>query len=396
MASDSSASKLPPKPSILNNPTYRAIFFQVLVIGAVIFAGVTIVNNTIFNLEKQGIASGFGFLDTTAGFAIITHLIEYSEESTYGRVFFVGLLNTILIAFIGVVIATILGFIIGVARLSHNWIIAKIATVYIEIIRNVPLLLQIFFWYFGVLRQLPGPKQSVEVFGTFFLNNRGVYSPNPLPEDGFGFVWIAFFIGIIATVAVKRWAGKRQEATGQQFPVFLTALGLIVGFPMLVFLMMGMPLEFDHPELKGFNYRGGLVLTPEFICLLIALSVYTAAFIAEIVRAGIMAVSHGQSEAAHALGLRNGPTLRLVIIPQALRVIIPPLTSQYLNLTKNSSLAVAIAYPDLVSVFGGTTLMQTGQAVEILAMTMGVYLTLSLLISAFMNWYNKKMALVER
>ncbi len=402
MASDQSAGapsasiKTPPSPSFWNNPTYRALFFQILVIAIVIAAGVFIINNTLYNLEKQGIASGFGFLNTTAGFAIITHLIEYSEESTYGRVFFVGLLNTILISFIGVIIATVLGFIIGVARLSNNWIIAKIATVYIEIIRNIPLLLQIFFWYFGVLRQLPGPKQSIDVFGTFFLNNRGVYSPNPIPEAGFSLVWIALLVGIGATFFVQRWAHKRQDATGQQFPVFYTALGLIIGLPVLVFLFSGMPLHFDYPELKGFNYRGGLVLTPEFICLLLALSFYTAAFIAEIVRAGIMAVSHGQTEAAHALGLRNGPTLRLVIIPQALRVIIPPLTSQYLNLTKNSSLAVAIAYPDLVSVFGGTTLMQTGQAVEILAMTMGVYLTLSLLISAFMNWYNKKMALVER
>lgn len=402
MASDTSAgtqsaeTKLPPKPSILNNPTYRALFFQVLVIGIVIYAGVTIVNNTIYNLEKQGIASGFGFLDTTAGFSIITTLIEYSEESTYGRVFFVGLFNTILISFIGVIAATILGFIIGVARLSHNWIISKVASVYIEVIRNVPLLLQIFFWYFGVVRQLPGPKQSIELFDVYFLNNRGFYSPNPISEDGFGLVWIALFVGLIATVIVKRWATKRQEQTGEQFPIFLTALGLIIGLPVLAFLVMGMPLHFEYPELKGFNFKGGLVLTPEFICLLLALTIYTASFIAEIVRAGIMAVSKGQSEAAHALGLRNGPTLRLVIIPQALRVIIPPLTSQYLNLTKNSSLAVAIAYPDLVSVFGGTTLMQTGQAVEILAMTMAVYLTLSLLISAFMNWYNKKMALVER
>lgn len=392
----SAASKQPPKPSILNNPTYRALFFQVLVIGAVIFAGATIINNTLYNLEKQGIASGFGFLETTAGFSIITTLIEYSEESTYGRVFFVGLFNTMLISVIGVVAATVLGFIIGVARLSNNWIISKVAAVYIEIVRNIPLLLQIFFWYFGVVRQLPSPKQSIELFDMYFFNNRGLYSPNPIPDDGFGFVWIAFFIGLIGTFVVRRWARKRQEQTGEQFPVFLSALGLIIALPVVVFLIMGMPLHFEYPELKGFNFKGGLVLTPEFICLLLALTIYTAAFIAEIVRAGIMAVSKGQSEAAHALGLRNGPTLRLVVIPQALRVIIPPLTSQYLNLTKNSSLAVAIAYPDLVSVFGGTTLMQTGQAVEILAMTMAVYLTLSLLISSFMNWYNKKMALVER
>lgn len=388
--------QVPPKPSLLNNPTYRALFFQVLVIGAVIFCGVFIVSNTLANLEKQGIASGFDFLDTTAGFSIIMHLVEYSEESTYGRVFFVGLLNTITVSIVGIIFATILGFIIGVARLSPNWLISKVAAVYIEITRNIPLLLQIFFWYFAVLRQLPGPKQSIELFDSIFFNKRGLYTPNPIPDDGFGYVWLAFFAGIIATWFVRRWAVKRQENTGEQFPVFFSALGLIIGFPVIVFLIMGMPVHVVYPELKGFNYTGGMVLIPEFICLVLALSIYTAAFIAEIVRAGIMAVSKGQSEAAHALGLRHGPTLRLVVIPQALRVIIPPLTSQYLNLTKNSSLAVAIAYPDLVSVFGGTTLMQTGQAVEIIAITMAVYLTLSLLISLFMNWYNEKMALVER
>ncbi|MBC8270407.1 MAG: amino acid ABC transporter permease [Rhodospirillaceae bacterium] len=365
-------------------------------IGAVILGGYTIVSNTLANLDKQGIASGFGFMDTTAGFAIIMHLVEYSEESSYGRVFFVGLLNTVVVSVVGIIFATILGFIIGVARLSNNWLISKVATVYIEIIRNIPLLLQIFFWYFAVLRQLPGPKQSIELFGSIFFNKRGLYTPNPIPDDGFGFVWITFFAAIVATFLIRRWAKKRQELTGQQFPVFFTALGLIIGLPILVFVAMGMPLYFDYPALTGFNYTGGMVLIPEFICLALALSIYTAAFIAEIVRAGIMAVSKGQSEAAHALGLRHGPTLRLVVIPQALRVIIPPLTSQYLNLTKNSSLAVAIAYPDLVSVFAGTTLMQTGQAVEIVAITMAVYFTLSLLISSFMNWYNEKMALVER
>ncbi len=386
----------PPSPSILNNPVYRAIFFQVVVLGAIIFGCVFVIGNTLDNLAKMGIASGFGFLDTTAGFAIIMHLVEYSEESTYGRVFIVGLLNTIVVSAVAIFFATILGFIVGVARLSNNWIVSKVATVYIETLRNIPLLLQIFFWYFAVLRQLPGPKQSITLFESYFLNNRGLYSPNPIPEAGFGLVPIALAIGIIATIALKRWATKRQELTGQQFPVFWSAIGLIIGLPILAFVVTGFPLAWEYPELKGFNYRGGLVIIPEFACLVIALSLYTASFIAEIVRAGIMAVSKGQSEAAHALGLRNAPTLRLVVIPQALRVIIPPLTSQYLNLTKNSSLAVAIAYPDIVSIFAGTTLMQTGQAVEIIAITMGVYLSLSLIISMFMNWYNNKMALVER
>ena len=386
----------PSKPSMMNNPVYRALFFQAVILGGVIAAGVYIVGNTMDNLARQGIASGFGFLDSTSGFAIIMHLIEYSESSTHGTVFLVGLLNTLIVSLFSIVLATILGFIIGVARLSNNWLISKIATVYIEVIRNIPLLLQIFFWYFGVVRNLPSPKKSIELMDSFFLNNRGLYSPSPVPESGFSSVIIAFIIGIVATIIISRWAHKRQDATGQQFPVFFTALGLIIGLPLLALLVTGFPVTWDYPALKGFNFQGGMVIIPEFASLALALSIYTAAFIAEIVRAGITAVSGGQSEAAHALGLRNGPTLRLVIIPQALRVIIPPLTSQYLNLTKNSSLATAIAYPDMVSVFAGTTLNQTGQAVEVLAITMAVYLTISLSISAFMNWYNNKMALVER
>jgi len=386
----------PAAPSVINNPVYRAIFFQVLVLGGVILGGIYIVNNTLSNLEKQGIASGFDFLETTAGFSIIMHLIDYSPESSYGRAFLVGLLNTLLVSGISIVFATILGFIIGVARLSHNWIVAKLAAVYIEVLRNIPLLLQILFWYTAVLKPLPLPKQSISLFDSIFLNNRGLYTPNPIFEDGFGVIVIAFFVAVAGIIAIARWAKKRQEATGQQFPVFYTSLGLIVGLPLLAAIAMGFPMSWEHPELGGFNFRGGLVLIPECVALTFALSTYTATLIAEIVRAGIMAVNKGQTEASYSLGLRPGPTLRLVIIPQALRVIIPPLTSQYLNLTKNSSLAAAIAYPDIVLVFAGTVLMQTGQAVEIVAITMAVYLTLSLLISAFMNWYNKKMALVER
>ena len=392
----------PAKPPIWNDPFYRALFFQLLVFAVVILVAVELVQNTRANLERQGIASGFEFLERTAGFAVgETHLLElfadpYVEEDSYGKTFIVGLLNTIFIAFWGIVFATILGFIMGVMRLSSNWLIARLATVYIETLRNIPLLLQIFFWYFAVLRPLPGPRQSVEFFDRFFLNNRGLSYPKPLYEDGFGVVVWAFLLGVVAAIVISRWARKRQEQTGEQFHSFWVGLGLIVGLPIVAFLVMGMPLAFEIPELKGFNFRGGDVMSPEFVALLLALATYTAAFIAEIVRAGILAVSHGQTEAAYAVGLRPGPTLRLVIIPQALRVIIPPLTSQYLNLTKNSSLAAAIAYPDLVLVFAGTTLMQTGQAVEIILMTMLVYLTLSLLISAFMNWYNKKMALVER
>ena len=386
----------PGKPPIWNDPTYRAIFFQLVLLAFVVGFGLYIFNNTTANLERQGIASGFGFLQTTAGFDIITHLIDYSEESSYGRAFWVSLINTLVLAAIGIVLATVLGVIVGIARLSPNWLIARIASVYIETIRNIPLLLQIFFWYFAVLRAVPHPRDSMNLLDTFFLNNRGLYSPAPLFEHGFWLIPAALGIAIIAIITISIWAKRRQERTGEQFHTFWVSLAIFIGLPLVAAIVTGFPLSWEYPELKGFNFQGGLVIIPEFIAMLLALSIYTAAFIAEIVRAGIQAVSHGQTEAAYALGLRPSPTLRLVILPQALRVIIPPLTSQYLNLTKNSSLATAIAYPELVSVFAGTVLNQTGQAIEIIAITMAVYLTISLLISLFMNWYNQKMALVER
>jgi len=388
----------PARPPVWNDPVYRALFFQALVLAGVIAVGVFLVNNTLNNLERQGIASGFEFLDRTAGFSIgETHFgLSYHEENTYARTFFVGLANTIWVSMWGVALATILGFIIGVLRLSTNWLVSRLAMVYIELLRNIPLLLQIFFWYFAVLRQLPAPRNSVQLFDSFFLNNRGLAYPAGIPADGFWVVAVAFVIAIVASIVLLRWARARQDATGERFPAWWASLGLVVGLPLLAFLVMGQPLHWEYPVLRGFNFQGGAVMSPEFVSLLMALSLYTAAFIAEIVRSGIQAVSHGQTEASLALGLRRGQTLRLVIIPQAMRVIIPPLTSQYLNLTKNSSLAAAIAYPDIVLVFAGTTLMQTGQAVEIIAMTMAVYLTLSLLISSFMNWYNQRMALVER
>ena len=396
MAKEISATLKPAKPPFWNDPVYRALFFQVLVLGGVLALGYVLVSNTLANLEKQGIASGFGFMKSTAGFSILMTLIDYTEEDSYFWAFIVSLLNTLLVAGIGIFFATILGFIVGVARLSSNWVLSKMAAVYIETLRNIPLLLQIFFWYFAVLRQLPGPRNSVNLFDTFFLNIRGLYSPYPVPEAGFNVVGWSFVVAVAAIFYIARWAHKRQEATGQQFHTVYVSLAILIGFPLLASIIMGFPLGWEYPELKGFNFTGGLSLIPELVALVLALSLYTASFIAEIVRAGIMAVNHGQTEASYALGLRPGPTLRLVVIPQALRVIIPPLTSQYLNLTKNSSLAAAIAYPDIVLVFAGTILMQTGQAVEIIAITMGVYLTISLLISAFMNWYNKKMALVER
>jgi len=382
------------RPRPWNDPRVRALAFQILVVLAVIAGLVYLVQNTLHNLEQRGISTGFDFLSTEAGFGIIQTLVPYDETSTFGRTFVVGLLNTLLVSALGILLATLLGFVIGVARLSSNWLVARLAGAYIEVFRNIPLLLQIFFWYFAVLRALPGPRQSLALPDWAFLNIRGLYLPEPIPQPGFGLVLAASAIALGATLALARWARRRRETTGRPFPTGYAAAAVLIGIPVAAYLATGRPLDWELPALRGFNFQGGLVLIPELMALLIALSIYTAAFIAEIVRAGILSVSHGQTEAAYALGLRPGLTLRLVVIPQALRVIIPPLTSQYLNLTKNSSLATAIGYPDLVSVFAGTTLNQTGQAVEVIAMTMAVYLTLSLVISLFMNWYNRHKALV--
>lgn len=384
------------KQNILYNPTFRAIIFQVLAILALVGFFYTIVNNALINLDSRGIATGFGFLNDEAGFGIGLSLIEYDETHTYGRTFIVGLLNTALVSVIGIIFATVLGFVIGVARLSHNWLVSRFAAVYIETFRNIPLLLQIFFWYFAVLQALPSPRQSMSLGEAVFLNVRGLYFMKPVFEAGSILIAVALVAAICASIVLSIWANNKQKLTGQQTPVVSISLSLIIGLPVLAFFIAGMPISLEYPELKGFNFRGGISIIPELAALVIALSIYTASFIAEIVRSGINAVSHGQTEAAMALGLPRGRTLKLVVIPQALRIIIPPLTSQYLNLTKNSSLAMAIGYPDLVSIFAGTTLNQTGQAIEIIAMTMAVYLTLSLLTSFLMNIYNQKVALVER
>ena len=381
--------------SFWNDPDKRALLFQVLLVLGLAAFLLIIINNTLSNLEQRGITTGFDFLNVEAGFGILQSLIPYTEADSYGRTFFVGLLNTLIVSILGIIAATFLGFLLGVGRLSQNWLISRICTIYVEIFRNIPLLLQIFFWYVAVLRPLPSPKQSFEFMGTF-LNNRGLYLPEPVAQSGFGLVIFAIIIGFVGAWLMGRWAAKRKDETGQDFPVIWAALGLIVGLPLIVFLLAGAPMTVEYPELKGFNFRGGITIIPELIALWLALTIYTAAFIAEIVRGGILAVPHGQLEASSALGLPRGRTLRFIIIPQAMRVIIPPLTSQYLNLTKNSSLATAIGYPDLVSVFMGTTLNQTGQAIEIIFMTMAVYLTLSILTSMFMNWYNKRSAMIER
>lgn len=394
--SSSVANKPSAASNLIYNPTFRSVVFQVIAILALVFFFYTIVNNALTNLNARGIATGFDFLSQEAGFGIGLTLIEYDETFSYGHTFVVGLLNTALVSFLGIILATFLGFVMGIARLSSNWLVSRFAAVYIEIFRNVPLLLQIFFWYFAVLQALPSPRQSLSLGETIFLNVRGLFLPKPIFESGSAFIFIALVAGIIATLVIGVWAKNKQKLTGQQTPMGRIALALIVGLPALVYVMAGMPISAEYPELRGFNYQGGISIIPELAALLIALSIYTAAFIAEIVRSGINAVSHGQTEAAMSLGLPRSRTLKLIIIPQALRIIIPPLTSQYLNLTKNSSLAMAIGYPDLVSVFAGTTLNQTGQAIEIIAMTMAVYLTLSLATSALMNIYNKKVALVER
>lgn len=384
------------KQSIIYNPTFRSVIFQAIAIIALVFFVYTIVNNALANLDSRGIATGFGFLTQEAGFGIGLTLIEYNETYSYDRTFFVGLLNTALVSVLGIIFATIIGFLMGIARLSSNWLVSRFAAVYIETFRNIPLLLQIFFWYFAVLQALPSPRESISIGDSLFINVRGLYMTRPVFEEGSNLIFIAFAVALVFSFAFSRWAKKKQEATGEQTPVFTVSMATIIGLPLIAFFVAGMPVSLEYPELKGFNFRGGISIIPELAALVLALSIYTASFIAEIVRSGINAVSHGQTEAAMALGLSRSKTLRLVVIPQAMRIIIPPLTSQYLNLTKNSSLAMAIGYPDLVSVFAGTTLNQTGQAIEIIAMTMGVYLTLSLLTSLVMNIYNAKMALVER
>ncbi|EGQ8518066.1 amino acid ABC transporter permease [Vibrio parahaemolyticus] len=394
--SPSTMSKPSGSKSLIYNPAFRSAIFQIIAIAALVFFFYTIINNALNNLDARGIATGFGFLNQEAGFGIGLTLIEYNETYSYGRTFIVGLLNTALVSVLGIILATAIGFTMGVARLSTNWLVSRLAAVYIETFRNIPLLLQIFFWYFAVLQALPSARQSLNLGEAIFLNVRGLYFPAPVFNEGSGVVIAAFVIGLIATISISIWARNKQRLTGQQTPMGRIGLGLLVGLPLLVYFVSGMPISLEYPELKGFNFKGGISIIPELAALLLALSVYTAAFIAEIVRSGINAVSHGQTEAAMSLGLPRAKTLKLVVIPQALRIIIPPLTSQYLNLTKNSSLAMAIGYPDLVSVFAGTTLNQTGQAIEIIAMTMGVYLTLSLLTSALMNLYNRKVALVER
>ncbi len=387
----------PPRRQLsLNDPAFRGFVYQAVVAVAVIVFLVWIINNTAINLKAQNKTSGFDFLWKTAGFDISFTLFAWDRTSFYWQAFLVGLTNTILVAAIGIVVATVIGFVVGIARLSRNFLISGLATVYIETLRNIPLLLQLFFWYFAVLKAMPAVRNSIALPFDSFINQRGVFVPKPIPNEQFVWVWVGFAIAVVAIIVLRIWAKRRLEQTGRRFPVFITSVALLIGVSTLFGLASGASVTFDPPVLSRFNFNGGLDIPPELLALVFGLSLYTAAFIAETVRGGILSVSHGQSEAAQALGLRDGDRLRLVVVPQAMRVIVPPLTSQYLNLTKNSSLGAAIGYPELVNVFTGTTLNQTGRAIEVIAMTMAVYLTLSLLTSALMNWYNARVKLVER
>lgn len=379
----------------LYDPRLRGIASQIVVVLLIAWGLYEIVVNTQANLTKLNQNFGFDFLGKAAGFDLSTSLIFYSSSSTYGRALQVGFFNTAMVALIGIFLTTILGFLIGIMRLSRNWVVSRFATLYIEIVRNIPLLLQMFIWYALVLKPLPGPKQALDIAGSVFISNRGIIMPQPFFGDGALLAVIFFIAALIGTWAFRLWARKKQEKTGKAIPAWLISLPVIILSPVLGLALAGWPVTWNFPELAGFNFRGGMTLVPEFVALLLALVIYTAAFIAENVRSGILAVSHGQTEAAHALGLDSAKTLRLVIIPQAMRVIIPPMASQYLNLTKNSSLAVAIGYPDLMYT-GGTVNNQSGKAIEVFSILLVVYLTTSILTSLFMNWFNTRMKLVER
>jgi general L-amino acid transport system permease protein len=383
------------KVAVWYDPQKRSIFYQIGVLLMVGVLGYYLISNTLANLERQSIATGFGFLEKEAAFEIGESLIPYSAADTYARALLVGVLNTLLVSFIGIILTVILGAFIGIARLSTNWLLSRLAAIYIEVFQDIPVLLQLFFWYAFFYEILPSPRQALNPFKGVFLSNRGLVFA--IPEHHIAHVYMAFavFLGGSGVFLLRRWATKRQAGTGALFPVFRVSVGILILAPLLAWLLGGAPLKMNVPQLQGFNFQGGLNVSPEFSALLLGLVLYTAAFVAEVVRAGIQSVSKGQREAAMSIGLKPGQVLNLVILPQALRVIIPPLTSQMLNLTKNSSLAVAIGYPDFVSV-AGTSINQTGQAIEGVALIMFVYLCFSLSTSAFMNWYNKKIALVER
>ncbi|MDA0240730.1 MAG: amino acid ABC transporter permease [Proteobacteria bacterium] len=382
---------------IWRDENFRGVAIQILVVLAFFLTVTWLISNVVANFASLNKSFGFEFLWTLpANYDINQSLIAYNNQDTHLRASVVGLLNTFLVAGIGIVFATVMGFILGAIRLSNNWLISRIAYVYIEVTRNIPLLLHILFWHGIIINTMPRPRQAIDIGGTVFLTNRGIFSPKPILEDGAGIVSVAFLASVIAAIFIHRYAKKRQENTGQQLPALRIGLAVIVVVTVGAYFASGSPISLDIPKLAGFNFQGGISLIPELIALTWALSIYTSAFIAETVRAGILAVHQGQTEAAASLGLRPNRVLTLVVVPQALRVIIPPLTSQYLNLTKNSSLAIAIGYMDLVATLGGITLNQTGREMEAMILVMLIYLSISLSISAFMNWYNNRVRLVER
>jgi general L-amino acid transport system permease protein len=386
---------VPDKVPFWLDPKKRAVLFQIAVWLLAILLAYYLISNTLVNLEKQSIATGWGFLNKESAFEIGESLISYSAANTYARALVVGALNTLKVAFIGIILTIVLGAIIGIARLSSNWLISKLASIYIEVMQDVPILLQLFFWYAMFYEIFPSPRQALNPVDGVFLCNRGLIFAVPEAHPAYKYMLAAFILGCVVVYFLRRWSRRRQAKTGRIFPIFSVSLGILIGMPLVTWLAFGAPLEMSVPKLTGFNFKGGLTMSPEFIALLLGLVLYTAAFVAEVVRAGIQSVSKGQREAAMSIGLKPAHVLNLVILPQALRVIIPPLTSQMLNLTKNSSLAVAIGYPDFVSV-ANTTINQTGQSIEGVALIMVVYLLFSLSTSAFMNWYNKRVKLVER
>ncbi|MDM7946420.1 MAG: amino acid ABC transporter permease [Oceanibaculum nanhaiense] len=382
--------------SMVNDERYRAVFYQIVAFAVIMWCGWFLFTTTSQNLATRGMSSGFDFLGNTAGFAIAWHIIPYEPTDNYGRVYLVGITNTLIVSVVAIFFTTIVGFIVGILRLSSNWLIAKLAGWYVEILRNTPLLLQILFWYLAVFSVLPQPRNSLAILGAFELNNRGFYMPAPIPGELFWLTMLAIVIGVAATLVLANFAKRRHLATGHRINILWPSLGLLILLPLAVFLVTGAPLSFDYPVLQGFNFTGGTSVPPAFCALLIALVVYHSAFIAENVRAGIQSVGHGQTEASYSLGLRPSLTVRLIVIPQAMRAIIPPLISVWMNVVKNSSLAVAIGFPDLVSVFMQTSLNQSGYAIEIVAMVMLFYMTVSLSISSALNVYNKSVQLKER
>ncbi len=383
-------------PAFLRDEKVRGILYQLITITLFVAFLFFIAQNTAHNIEQRGIKTGFGFLHATAGFDITEAPIEYNPSDTHLRVFEVGLLNTLIISGWGILLSTLLGLIIGVGRLSKNWLINKISAVYIETFRNIPVLLQILFWYNVVLAMMPSVRQSIDIFGIFYINNRGLFMPNPVFGSGAWLIGVSFIVAFVSIYYLSKWAKKRHDETGEPFPVFIVSLLILILLPLIAYYISGKPVTFDYPHLRGFNFQGGKTWTPEFMALLFALSIYTATFIAEAIRSGIEAVPKGQKEAARSLGLSSLQELRLVVLPQAVRIAIPSIINQYLNLIKNSSLAAAIGYPELVTIFAGTSLNQTGQALEILLITMLTYLIISLVVSLILNWFNAKMKIKER